>query len=30
MGFYPVLNERDQTPHANRKAGVMASRMWRD
>ena len=24
MGFYPVLNERDQTPQANRIAGVMA------
>ena len=24
MGFYPVLNERDQTPDANRNAGVMA------
>ncbi len=24
MGFYPVLNERDQTPQANRNAGVMA------
>ncbi len=24
MGFYPVLNERDQTPQANRDAGVMA------
>ncbi len=23
-GFYPVLNERDQTPEANRDAGVMA------
>ena len=23
-GFYPVLNERDQTPEANRNAGVMA------
>jgi len=30
VGFYPVLNERDQTPQANRNAGVMASRMWRD
>jgi hypothetical protein len=24
MGFHPVLNERDQTPEANRNAGVMA------
>jgi len=24
MGFYPVLNERDQTPQANRDAGVVA------
>ena len=24
MGFHPVLNERDQTPQANRNAGVMA------
>ncbi len=24
MGFHPVLNERDQTPQANRTAGVMA------
>jgi len=29
MGFYPVLNERDQTPQANRNAGVMARTLTR-